>query len=122
MKLPKLLTTLFFVSNLLVIGILPAAASYGRWEARYDGYGNANYNPVPADYDGDRKADLSVKGNDGSWWLDYSGNGYGRWDASYSGYGNANYAPVAADYDGDGKADLSVRGNDGSWWIDYFAL
>jgi len=122
MKLPKLLTTIFFVSDLLVIGILPAAASYGSWDATYNGYGDTNYTPVPADYDGDKKADLSAWGNTGAWYIDYSGNGYGGWDATYNGYGDPNYTPVPADYDGDAKADLSVWGNTGAWYIDYFAL
>jgi hypothetical protein len=75
---------------------------------------------VPADYDGDGKADLSVKGStDGIWYIDYARNGFGAWDASYPGYGPTSI-PVPADYDGDGRADLSVKGaGDGIWYIDY---
>ncbi|WP_199755787.1 FG-GAP repeat domain-containing protein, partial [Chroococcidiopsis cubana] len=83
------------------------------------GYGDTNYTAVPADYDGDAKADLSVRGNNGAWYIDYSGNGYGRWDASYNGYGDTNYTAVPSDYDGDKKADLSVWGKNGTWYIDY---
>ena len=122
MKLLKPIATLFFVADLLLVGILPAAASYGRWDATYNGYGDTNYTAVPTDYDGDKKADLSVWGKNGAWYIDYSDNGYGSWDASYNGYGDTNYTAVPHDYDGDAKADLSVRGNNGAWYIDYFAL
>ncbi|MDZ4871548.1 MAG: hypothetical protein CLLPBCKN_000936 [Chroococcidiopsis cubana SAG 39.79] len=44
-----------FVADLLLVGILPATASYGRWDASYNGYGDTNYTAVPSDYDGDKK-------------------------------------------------------------------
>ncbi|HEX6288238.1 MAG TPA: S8 family serine peptidase [Herpetosiphonaceae bacterium] len=75
---------------------------------------------MPTDYDGDGKADLSVKGNDEYWRVDYASNGFGgNWDVIVPGYGDATYRPVPADYDGDGKADLSVKSDAGSWRIDY---
>ena len=80
-------------------------------------YGNANWNPVPADYDGDGKADLSIKTNDGYWLIDYAYNGFGKWDDVLFYYGDG--IPVPADYDGDGKIDLSNKRNDGYWEIDY---
>ena len=75
--------------------------------------------PVPKDYDGDFKADLGFKTDDGRWLIDYAVNGFGFWDASYPGYGGTEAIAVPADYDGDGRADLSVKTNSGSWSIDY---
>jgi|GEM_PF-1769743 len=75
--------------------------------------------PVPADYDGDFRADISMKMNDGRWLIDYASNGFGAWDATYSGYGGTDSHPVPRDYDGDGKADLSVKTDSGAWSIDY---
>jgi subtilisin family serine protease len=75
--------------------------------------------PVPADYDGDGRADLSMKMDDGRWLIDYASNGFGAWDATYSGYGGVDSHPVPRDYDGDGRADLSVKSDGGAWSIDY---
>jgi peptidoglycan/xylan/chitin deacetylase (PgdA/CDA1 family) len=44
------------------------------------GYGNYTAHAIPADYDSDGKADLSVKTDDGNWFIDYAANGFGRWD------------------------------------------
>jgi hypothetical protein len=77
--------------------------------------------PVPADYDGDGKADLAVKSADGDWFIDFASNGFGHWDepSPLHGYGDASAVPVPADYDGDGKADLAVKRADGDWFIDF---
>ena len=76
--------------------------------------------PMAKDYDGDGRADLSMKmDNNGTWKIDYASNGFGAWDATYSGYGTVDTMPVPADYDGDGKADLSVKTTGGAWKIDY---
>ena len=64
---------------------------------------------VPADYDGDGKADVAIA-RDGSnnlvWWIRQSRDGVRiqRWGGSPG----AGDSPVPADYDGDGKADLAV--------------
>jgi hypothetical protein len=89
------------------------------WDGVYAGYGDASAVPVPADYDGDFRADLSVKDAGGTWYIDYASNGLGRWDQTLAGYGNAGAIPVPADYDGDGKADLAVKDSTGFWGIDY---
>jgi hypothetical protein len=77
--------------------------------------------PLGKDYDGDGRADLSMKMTDGNWRIDYASNGFGLWDATYSGYGGVETIPVPGDYDGDGKTDLSVKTNTGQWKIDYSA-
>jgi hypothetical protein len=74
---------------------------------------------VPADYDGDRRDDLSVKDAGGCWYIDYARDGFGAWNEIHCGYGNATAVPARGDYDGDGRADLSVKGSDGTWLVDY---
>lgn len=75
--------------------------------------------PVPADYDGDGKDDISIKADDGRWLIDYAANGFNGWDVIVTGYGGTDSIAVPADYDGDGKDDLSVKTNSGNWSIDY---
>jgi hypothetical protein len=84
------------------------------------------FKPAPADYDGDGKADLAGKDNDGNWYVDYAANNFGTWDVIRAGYGDATCTPVPADYDGDGKADYAVKcsgsnpdGSIGTWLVDY---
>ena len=74
--------------------------------------------PVPADYDGDGRADMALKDDAGFWRIDFA-NAFGAWDSQFAAYGFADVTPVPADYDGDGRADLSIKGNDGGWLIDY---
>lgn len=51
----------------------------------YHGYGGSFHRPVPADYDGDRAADLAVRAevNPTSFAIDYAFNGFGVWDAVF---------------------------------------
>jgi hypothetical protein len=75
---------------------------------------------APGDYDGDGGTDISVKGSNGIWYIDFQANGFGgRWDAAYPGYGGAAATPVPADYDGDGLTDISIKDTSGFWGIDY---
>lgn len=77
---------------------------------------------APADYDGDKIMDISVKEYDGTWLIDYSSNGFGNWDWWGTGYGDQTCHPVPADYDGDGKADISIKSDGGDWKIDYSSV
>src|SRR4029453_5147708 len=50
-----------------------------KWDELHSGYGDSSAIPVPADYDGDGKADLSVKdpyvtstSAIGTWYIDYA--------------------------------------------------
>lgn len=95
------------------------------WDSRID-IRNSNADPAemvtalpaPADFDGDGKADLSLKTNSTIWYIDYAKDGLGSWERILPEYGANDALPVPADYDGDGKADLSVKTTD-SWYIDY---
>jgi hypothetical protein len=91
----------------------------GRWDYAYPGYGGTAAVPVPADYDGDGRADLAVKTTGGNWSIDYAANLFGVWDVVVTGYGDGNAVPVPADYDGDGKADLAIKDPNGFWLIDH---
>jgi hypothetical protein len=81
----------------------------------------AEYGVAPADFDGDRRADLSIKLDGGTWKIDYAANGFGQWDRTFLHYGGPDAIPVPADYDGDRRADLAVKDLQGVWRVDYAA-
>lgn len=99
----------------------------GSWSILFSGngfrsgtwffWGSPNEVAVPADYDGDGKADPAVfRSSDGTWsWL-LSSTGLGI-PATVS-WGVSGDIPVTGDFDGDGRSDVTIfRPSDGSWSI-----
>jgi hypothetical protein len=98
----------------------PGPSGLQQWDVGpLPGYGTAT--PIPADYDGDGKADIGEKDSDGTWMIDLAPN-FGSWDQPFlSGYGG-NSKAVPGDYDHDGRTDLSVVDlPTGTWFADYAA-
>src|SRR5262249_19587139 len=67
---------------------------------------------LPADFDGDRKAEIAVY-RDGTWWILRSSDGA---VISKLWGGAVQDILVPGDYDGDGRTDQGVY-RDGVWWI-----
>jgi subtilisin-like proprotein convertase family protein len=73
--------------------------------------------PLPADYDGDNRADLAVyREASGNWYILQSSDSQLR--VNQFGLGNFQDKPFPRDYDGDGKTDLAVfRVSSGTWYL-----
>ena len=70
--------------------------------------------PVPADYDGDGKAELALyRPRDSTWHLRSPAGTMRTFQ-----WGRASDIPVPGDFDGDGMADIAVwRPADGKWYV-----
>jgi hypothetical protein len=79
--------------------------------------GGSGWMPVPADYDGDGRADIAVYNvTTGLWHVFESSTDY--MTTLDVGWGGTGYAPIKGDLDGDGKADLALYvQSTGAWYI-----
>lgn len=87
-------------------------------KTREESYGMADV-PVPADYDGDRVADLAIwRPSTGEWLIRRSSAGYRPENTTARIVGVGGDIPVPADYDGDGKTDIALfRPSENRWLI-----
>ncbi|MBI3423810.1 MAG: SBBP repeat-containing protein [Acidobacteria bacterium] len=101
--------------NWLILNSSTNTVTSIQWGAGYAPYFDT---PVPADYDGDGKADLAIwRGADSIWYIRKSSDGgfiLDLWGANYAPYFDV---PTPGDYDGDGKADIAVWRRSGTWFV-----
>jgi hypothetical protein len=108
-------TVLAPTPNWLIINSSTNTPTNMLWGAGYAPYFDT---PVPADYDGDSKADLAIwRGQDSIWYIRKSSDATFQlelWGANYAPYFDV---PVPGDYDGDGKTDIAVWRRNGTWYV-----
>ena len=75
--------------------------------------------PVPADYDGDHKADVAIyRKATGEWFIFGSATGFRTLTFGAPAVSGLGDTPVPSDYDGDGKADVAIRRtSNGTWFL-----
>ncbi|MCX6991765.1 MAG: VCBS repeat-containing protein [Kiritimatiellaeota bacterium] len=105
-------TRLIYLNNHIINSLADVPASILR---------NAGFPaPVPGDYDGDGKADVSIyRGSDGLWLVALSGYDYQRGLVVETGL--AGWTPVPGDYDGDGITDVAAYNHLSGLWLIKFS-
>jgi hypothetical protein len=104
-------------------GNFPGSIGLNNWyilqssdsKVRIEYFGLPSDRLVPADYDGDGKADIAVwRPENGYWyWISSRNNSFNSIQ-----FGLSEDRPVPGDYDGDGKTDVAVfRPSNGVWYL-----
>lgn len=91
------------------------SSASSSWLVNGSKFGDANYLPVPGDYNGDGRADIVVYSRETGWWMVYY---TGTSLAAVFQWGGYYCIPAPGDYDGDGKTDFALYNFvSGAWYI-----